>query len=269
MAGKNVIHDLKMYFFSLRVQLRAAAMLRGAFITQIIGMVINNAALALAWIFFFVQFGTVNGWNGADFIGLLGVQMLIFGICMLLSEGLMFLPQYVDSGSFDAYLTKPNSVLGQVSSSSIDVTAFGDVLLGLGFIIWYAMHTQSGFGEVALFTLAIAIGASIFWCFALLLPNALAFYMYDSQRTSRYIGSLFIDAGLYPTGVLTGPLRTFLLSAFPALLIGIMPLDVLRGLNFQWLGIGAIVAVFWVTFSLWLFKRSIKRYESANLVGAR
>src|SRR5688500_3382503 len=239
MAGKNVIHDLKMYFFSLRVQLRAAAMLRGAFITQIIGMVINNAALALAWIFFFVQFGTVNGWSGADFIGLLGVQMLIFGICMLVSEGLMFLPQHVDQGSFDSFLTKPNSVLGQVASSSIDVTAFGDVLLGIGFIVWYMLQAQTSIGEAALFVVAVAIAASIFWCFALLLPNTLAFYMYDSERVSRYLGSLFIDAGMYPTAVLSGALRAFLLTAFPALLIGVMPLVTLQTISWPIIGLGA------------------------------
>lgn len=262
-------HDFLVYLYSLRVHFRAAAMLRGAFITQILGMIFNNACFLVAWLFFFHHFGTVNGWSGADFIGMAGVNSFVYGLVFIGVHGLMDIPRHVDTGSLDSFLTKPTAVLSNLASSKVDVTTVGDILFGLAFIIWYAFHINVGIGALMVFVVAIATACIIFFCFAALLPNILAFYLFDSEKLSRYAGILFLDAGLYPAGVLGGALRTILLTALPALLFAAMPIDIMRGLHWEWIGLGLLVAVLWLGISLWLFKRSLRKYESANLIGAR
>jgi ABC-2 type transport system permease protein len=261
--------DLRFYRHNLSVQFRAAATLRGAFVLQILGMVINNLALLAAWVFLFVHFGSINGWTAAELVGLQGINMVIFGTIMATSSGLMDLPRHIDQGSFDNFLTRPISVLAQISSSSIDVTTLGDLALGIILTTWYIAHAHTPPAALILFFLALIMGCLLFWSFGMVLPNIMAFYIYDGERVSRYLGFVFLDGGLYPTGILTGPLRTILLTVFPSLFIGAVQLDVLRGLHLWLVLLGVIITAIWLRASLWLFARSMRRYESANLTGAR
>lgn len=265
----NLRHDIRVYFASLKVQFKAAAVLRGAFTAQVIGMILNNLALMAAWYFFFYRFGTVHGWGVADFIAMQAMAMIVFGVIIFSWSGMMELPRHVDTGSFDGFLTKPASVMGQVGSSAIDITTIGDVSLGLGLIIWYVLQSSAGLLTVAMLFLTFLIAMLVFWCFVMVLPYVLAFYFFDSERLSRYFGIIFLDAMNYPGGVLTGVLRNVFLIAVPALLVGVVPVDVIRGLRWEWVGYGALVAVGWYIFTVWIFKRALRRYESANLVGAR
>lgn len=265
----HVRHDTKMYFASLRVQFKAATALRGAFIAQVVGMVLNNLALMASWIFFFQRFGTIHGWGIADFIAMQGLAMIIYGVLIFACSGLEELPRYVDTGSFDGFLTKPTSVLGQVGSSKTDISTVGDVLLGVVLVGWYIMRTDVSAMAMLLFFASTLVALVVFWCFVLLLPYVLAFYMFDSERLSRYFGVIFLDAMNYPGGVLAGAIRMVFLVGIPALFVGVVPVDVLRGLHWEWVGYGALLAVFWLVVCLWLFRRAIRRYESANLIGAR
>lgn len=261
-------HDLRIYWLGWRTQFKAATKLRGAFFLQVSGMIINNIGLITAWWFLFDRFGTINGWGAAELIGVQGVNMVVFGIAVVMSTGFYELSRYVDQGSFDTFLTKPVGVLPQVASSSIEVGAIGDIILGVVIVVWYSIFTQADLLTLLLFLLAIAIGIVLMWCF-ILLPALLAFYMFDSERTSRNISFLFLDTGIYPAGVLTGGLRTALLTVFPGLFIGAIPLDILRGIGWEYLLLGLVVAIFWLFVALKLFRHSLRKYESANLIGAR
>lgn len=264
----NVRHDMRMYWLMWRTQFKAEAHLRGAFTLQIIGMIVNNIGLLVAWLFLFMTFGSINGWSAVDFIGMQGVNMTIFGIVAIFNSGFMELPRYVDSGSFDNFLTRPSSILVQISSSVVEVAVLGDLTLGVVLIGWYMTVASVTLAAFGMFLLAVILGVMLFWCFALW-PYILAFYLYDSLRIGRAFSFFFLDSGIYPTGVISGPLRTILLTVWPGLFIGVVPLDVLRGLRWELLLLGIVVTAVWLTITLWFFKRALRRYESANLVGAR
>lgn len=265
---KHLRHDARMYRLAWQLQFKAASKLRAAFTLQVIGMVVNNVGLIAAWWFLFARFGTINGWNGLDFIGMQGMTMLVFGVVTLVSAGISELPRYVDQGSFDTYLTKPSSVLMQVGSSAIEVPALGDIALGLILIIWYAFTISASFVAILLCASVLVIGMILLWCFTLL-SYLLAFYIFDSDKVGRNIAAFYLDLGIYPSGVLSGGLRTFMLTVFPGMFMGVVPLEVLRDANWRYVLLGLVVALFWLAVSLWLFRRSLKKYESANLVGAR
>lgn len=201
-------HDLRMYRLSLRLQLKAATRLRGAFVLQVVGMIFNNIGLTIAWWFLFVSFGTINGWNGADFIGMQGVNMFIFGMVVLVSTGVFELARYVDRGIFDTFLTRPSSLLGQVCSSAVEIAALGDILLGVVFMGWYMIYIQVSLLAILAWLAAMLIGIVLMWCFVLL-PFILAFYIFDSEKIGRSAWGLFLDMGIYPSGVISGGLRTY------------------------------------------------------------
>ena len=265
---KNARHDLRMYWLSWRTHFLGATKLRASFVLQIIGMMVNNLGLLAAWLFLFGTFGTINGWSGLDYMGMQGVAMFVFGVLMVFAYGLTELPRYVDQGSFDTFLTKPASVLSQVASSMIEVSTIGDIILGAILLGIYMVVAQVSLAAMGMFIIALAIAIVLLFCFTLL-PYLLAFYMFDSDKVARSIGMLFVDMGVYPTGVISGGLRTVLLTAFPGLFAFVIPLNVLRGLEWEYLLLGAVVAAFWLVVTLWLFRKSLRRYESANLIGAR
>jgi ABC-2 type transport system permease protein len=264
----NLRHDLHIYWLSWRIQFIAATKLRTAFVLQIVGMIVNNLGLLAAWLFLFQAFGTINGWSGLDYMGMQGVTMLVFGTLMMFVYGITELPRHVDQGSFDAFLTKPASVLAQLAGGMIEVGTIGDVILGVVLIGIYMVVAQVSLLAVLMFIIALAVAMTLLFCFTLL-PYLLAFYMFDSDKVGRNIAMLFVDMGLYPTGVISGGLRVFLLTAFPGLFAFVIPLNVLRGLEWEYILLGAVVAAFWVTVTMWAFKKSLRRYESANLIGAR
>lgn len=264
----NARHDLRIYWLGLRTQFKAATKLRGAFVLQVVGMMINNIGLLVAWWFLFDRFGTINGWTGAELIAVQGINMLIFGLTVLLSTGLYEMPRYVDQGSFDTFLTKPAGLLPQITSSSMEISTLGDVLMGIILVGWYITVMQASGLAMLLFLLALLMGIILMWCFTLM-PFLLAFYMFDSEKVSRNIAFFYLDTGIYPSGVLTGGIRFALLTVFPGLFIGAVPLEVLRGIGWEILLLGVIVASAWLFISLKLFRRAVRRYESANLVGAR
>ncbi|HKX73297.1 MAG TPA: ABC-2 family transporter protein [Candidatus Saccharimonadales bacterium] len=261
-------HDLRIYWLSWRTQFKAATKLRGAFTLQVVGMIINNIGLIVAWWFLFERFGTINGWTGAELIAVQGVNMLIFGITVIFSTGLYELPRYVDQGSFDSFLTKPAGILPQITSSAIEISTLGDIILGVVLIGWYIVIAQVSLMAIGLFMAACVLGVLLMWCFTLM-PFLLAFYMFDSEKVSRNIAFFYLDTGIYPSGVLTGGIRLVLLTVFPGLFIGAVPMDILRGIGWELLLVGLAVAAFWLFVSLRLFRRALTRYESANLVGAR
>ena len=264
----NLRHDLRMYWLGWRTQFKAATKLRGAFVLQVVGMIVNNIGLLVAWWFLFERFGTINGWTGMELIAVQGVNMLIFGIVILFSHGLMELPRYVDQGAFDTFLTKPAGLLPQITSSSIEISALGDLFMGLVLVGWYIVIADISIAAFGLFAIAVIIGCLLMWCFTLM-PFLLAFYMFDSEKVSRNIAFFYLDTGIYPSGVLTGGVRVLLLTVFPGLFIGAVPLDILRGIGWENLLLGLVVVSAWLCISLRLFRRAVRRYESANLVGAR
>ena len=265
---QNLRHDLRMYWLSWRTQYRAATKLRAAFVLQIVGMMLNNTGLLAAWLFLFSRFGTINGWSGLDYMGMQGISMFVFGLLLALVAGIIELPRYVDQGTFDIYLTRPSSILGQVASSRAEVATIGDVLLGTALIVIYIMTAHVTLAGMLMFVVALVIAITLMFCFTLL-PYLLAFYMFDSDKVARATHLMFVDIGVFPTGVIGGWMRTLLLTGFPGLFAFVIPLQVLRGLEWEYLLLGAAVAIFWLIVTLWLFKRSLRRYESANLVGAR
>jgi ABC-2 type transport system permease protein len=197
-----------------------------------------------------------------------GVNMRLLGVVLLINAGIPELSRFVANRTFDTFLPKPASVFAQVASSRIEIAALGDILLGLVLIIGYGVITQVDLLAVALFLVALAVGMVLMYCFTLM-PFILAFYIFDADKVARAAAFFFLDSGLYPTGVIGGKLRLVLLTVWPGLFIGAVPADVLRGLHWEWVLVGLVVAAVWLTIALWLFHKSLRKYESANLVGAR
>ena len=58
--------------------------------------------------------------------------------------------------------------------------------------------------------------------------------------------------------------KLFLLTLFPAGYVGLVPVEIFRHFRWDYLALQLIGSFAIFFFSLWLFKRGVKRYESGN-----
>ena len=66
--------SIKIALVNIRKNFQNAKELKGAFITTIIGMFINNIAFIILWYNFGTMIGNINGWEPMDIFGLYGFK---------------------------------------------------------------------------------------------------------------------------------------------------------------------------------------------------
>jgi len=249
-------------------QYRVAIGNRGAFLFTIsVGMVVNSL-MALGWVSIF-RFGTFNGWNVYEYLATFGVSMLVFGVVNSLSIGILALPNLVDSGGFDDMLLQPSPPLVQLATARVDITSPIDAGMGLAVVGVFIATTPSDPARLLVFLLSLVIAMVAFWCFALLLPNLVAFYIRGSTRLAFMAGVLVQDGSSSPTAIIGGWARILYLVGVPALMVAAVPVGILTYFGWKELAIGAVAVLCALRLSLWGFARSLRRYTGSNVIGAR
>ena len=76
--------ELKFLLAIWKTNLQSAMEYRGAFLTQAIGMMVNNFIYFAIWIIFFDRFKDVRGWGVNDMYVTFGVLASSFGLVSLL-----------------------------------------------------------------------------------------------------------------------------------------------------------------------------------------
>ena len=75
-----MMKEIYFAFYAIKKNIQSSAELRTSFVTNIVGMAINNTAFIIIWIFFVKSVGIINGWTAADIIGLMGFTALSYGV---------------------------------------------------------------------------------------------------------------------------------------------------------------------------------------------
>src|SRR5512132_4049084 len=84
---------------------------RISFLTQVIGMMLNNFIYFAIWIIFFDRFKNVRGWGISDMYTTYGVLASAFGLVSLLFGNAFMLSDIINNGRLDYYLSLPRPVL--------------------------------------------------------------------------------------------------------------------------------------------------------------
>ena len=123
--------NIKFALLNIKKNFKNEKELKSSFIISIVGMLINDVSFLILWYYFGKKLGVVNGWGPMDIFGLYGFATTAFGIVVSMFLGMIEIPNYISSGSFDKYLLTPKNILLKVSTSKISVSAFGDLLFGI------------------------------------------------------------------------------------------------------------------------------------------
>ena len=257
---------MKFMFLNIRKNFKNEKELKSSFIISVIGMMLNNIAFLILWYYFGKNVGNINGWDPIDVFGLYAFSATSYGIICSIFAGIFKLPDYISSGTFDKYLLTPKNILLKVSTSTISTSAFGDLLFGLICLSVFIIVSKLTFVQILLSIFLIIISSIIFYSFSLI-AFSVSFYLMDGYNVSTGLYGLFLSNSLYHGGAFTGILRFIFMYIVPSLLLGAIPVEIVKNFNIITFLLILFLALFWLMLSILFFYKSLKKYESNNLFG--
>jgi ABC-2 type transport system permease protein len=245
-----------------KANLSSAMEYRASFISQVLGMMINNVIFFFFWLIFFDRFKEVGGWKMRDMVLLYSIVTTGFGLGFGLFGNASKLAEIIAAGRLDYYLTLPRSALLHVLASRSVLSAWGDLLFGIAVYFFTGHHT---FPDAALWLIASLCSGAVMVCTSALF-GCLSFWMGNAAALATQAANAMLTLSLYPRDVFQGGARFLMLTVLPAAFIGYIPLDVVKANDWtgalELLGVTCCFAA-----ALWLvFTAGLRHYESGSAI---
>ena len=260
-----MMKELKFALYAIKKNIQNSAELRTSFLMNIVGMSINNTAFIILWGFFVKSVGVIGGWTVADIIGLQGFVALCFGIVFSAGAGIRKLADYTASGAFDRFMLSPKNLLVRIATSSFGVSALGDIVFGIVCLGIYAFLIHATIYQILLIALLVVISTIVFLAAAIAIYST-SFFFTDASSVTGSLFELFLTPSLFHGGAFQGAMRFIFTFAIPSLLIGALPVEIVRDISLGKLLLVSVLAIFWFIVSINIFNRAIKKYESSNFM---
>lgn len=242
--------------------LQAAMEFRVAFLTQVVGMVINNGLYFLFWVVFFQRFEQVSGYGLREMVLLFGIAACSFGLGVYLFGNVIMLAEVITEGRLDYYLALPRPTLLHVLASRSVGSGLGDITYGLISFLIIGPHTFDAAGR---FVLAVACGTAVFVGF-LVLVNSMAFWIGAASQVGNQALTALITFATYPVTLFDGTAKLLLFTVMPAALMGTVPAEFVRSFDWGELGLLAAGATGFLALAVVAFQRGLRRYESGSAI---
>lgn len=254
--------ELKFLLAVWKTNLQSAMEYRVSFLSQTIGMMLNDFMYFAIWIIFFERFKDVRGWGIGDMYVTYGVLASAFGLMCLLFGNSMYLAEVINKGRLDYYLSLPRPVLLHTISSRMISSGMGDFSYGF---ISYGLSGTFTWDGLLRFILAVILAAIVFTGFFILLQS-LAFWF---GMISNFVGLAFnalISFGIYPVTIFDNYAKLILFTVIPAALIGAVPADFVGAFTWQTLAQMIVGATVFLSLAVTVFNIGLKRYESGSAI---
>lgn len=256
---KNTIKFIAQYFST---NLQSAMEYRGAFLSQVFFMFLNNLMMLFFWWVLFTKIESLNGWNYQHVLLLHAAVSAAFACQALLFGGSFSLSRTIAEGRLDFYLALPKPVLLHVLVSRSSASAWGDLAFGL---VILGLAASPSLGKIAAFLILAFAGGVVMTSFAVL-ANSLGFWLGHSSGLADQLYEALLSFSLYPEGIFSAGTRFLLYTLIPAAFVSYLPVRVLSGFSALHALLLILFAVVIALLARFVFYRGLKRYESGNLV---
>jgi len=245
-----------------KANLLAAMEYRVAFLSQVIGMMLNNGIYFLIWVIFFDRFQQVRGWGLDEMFLLFGIVAASYGLGTYLFGNVLTLADVIVSGRLDYYLSLPRPVLLHALASRSRTSGLGDLSYG---IISFGVAGHCTPDAIARFALGTLLATTVFVSF-LVLVQSLSFWMGNTSLLTVQAINAIVTFSIYPITLFDGTARLLLFTILPAAFIGAVPAEFVR--EFSWMRLAQLLgaALVALTGALCTFRRGLRRYESGSAI---
>jgi ABC-2 type transport system permease protein len=248
-----------------RLNLNAQLEYRGAFISQVAAMFLNDGVWVVFWALFFTRFPVLGGWSIADVITIWAITAAGFGLAYAIFGNALGLASVIAMGQLDVWMLYPRALLPHLLLGRMHTTAWGDALFGylvyIGFVHPDLMH-------LLLFVVLTLSVAMLFVGFGVL-TGSLSFFLGNASGLAQQWQFALITFSTYPSVLFQGAVKIVLYTLIPAGFVSYVPLEALRRLSLAdgALALSGSLAVLLAGVAVFYF--GLRRYESGNLTEMR
>lgn len=254
--------ELRFLLAIWKANLLSAMEYRVAFLSQAIGMMVNDFMYFVIWIIFFDRFNDVRGWGLSDMYVTYGVLASSFGLVSLLFGNAFNLSEIISKGRLDYYLSFPRPVLLHAVASRMIASGMGDFSYGF---LSYGLSGYFSWDGLVRFVLATLLAAAVFAAF-LILIQSLAFWLGIMSNLSALALQAMLTFGIYPITLFDNYAKLILFTLIPAALMGAVPAEFIRTFTWQTLAQLLVGAVVFLSVAIAVFRIGLKRYESGSAI---
>ncbi len=240
--------------------LSSAMEYRANFISQVVGMIINDGIYFVFWLVFFDRFKVVRGWGMGDMVLLFSITATGFGLALVGFGNAQTLADLIAQGRLDYYLALPRDVLLHVLASRSILSAWGDLAFG---VMAFLLTGRFSPPEIALWLLAsLCSGAVLVGSFTIF--GCLSFWLGNASALAMQAQNAVLTLALYPRDIFEGAVRFVMFTIIPAAFVGAIPFDVVRALDWRLLAGLLAVAIGITCVARFVFYTGLRRYESGS-----
>ncbi len=254
--------ELKFLSAVWKANLLSAMEYRVAFLSQVIGMMVNNFMYFVIWIIFFDRFQDVRGWQLSDMYLTFGVLASAFGLVSMLFGNAFNLSDIISKGRLDYYLSFPRPVLLHAVASRMIASGMGDFTYGF---VSYALSGYFSWDGLVRFILAALLAAVVFAAF-LILIQSLSFWLGIMSNLSALALNAMLTFGIYPITLFDNYAKLILFTLIPAALMGAVPAAFIRAFTWQTLAQLLVGAIIFLFIAVVVFRLGLRRYESGSAI---
>jgi ABC-2 type transport system permease protein len=257
-----MLRELKFLFALWKTNLASAMEYRAAFLSQTIGMILNDGVYFLVWILFFDRFKDIRGWGLTDMFLVFGVSAGAFGLAGMLFGNAFNLGEIIINGRLDYYLSLPRPTLLHVLASRAVPSGFGDFLYGF---VSYLASGQFSIDGLGRFVLAVILATVIFIAF-LVIVQSLAFWLGTGGTFTGIAINAMVTFALYPITLFNNIAKLVLFILVPAAFMGAVPAGFVRSFSWSTLGLMSLAAAGFLSLAVLFFRLGLRRYESGSAI---
>ena len=254
--------EIKFLFAVWKANILAAMEYRAAFISQMLGMMLNNLVYFMFWVIFFDRFKDVRGWELTDMFILFGIVATSFGLATFLFGNITSISDIISGGRLDYYLSLPRPVLLHMISSRSIASGFGDFIYG---IISFIIAGQYTIDAILRFIIGTTLAIIVIVSF-MIIVHSLTFWIGNARLLAQQALNAMITFSLYPITLFDGTAKLILFTIIPAAFIGAVPVEFLRSFSWWILGELFLVAILLLSLSIIIFQKGLNRYESGSAI---
>jgi ABC-2 type transport system permease protein len=238
---------------------------RGAFISQIIAMFLNNIAWLVFWNLYFTRFPILEGWTIKDVVTIWSVTASGFGLAYAVFGNSLMLPSLISRGQLDSWMLYPRALLSHLILGRMSAMACGDVLFGFSAFVFLV---KPDLAHLALFvglSFSVAltfVGFSIF-------TASLSFYLHNTESLCENWRYALVTFSTYPPNIFKDNVKLILYTLIPAGFVSYLPVESLRHLSVEYAVLTLLGSLSMVLFGVLVFNQGLKRYASGNMMDMR
>lgn len=259
------MNNCRFFFHLIVTSIKASMSLRGAFIFEVLLMLVNDLIFVAIWWIFFQHFQEIDGWQMRDMAALIAIGGGSYGLMQIFFGGTKHISQIIINGDLDPFMTQPKNILLHVLASRSLSRGWGHLLNALVLVILV--------GFTDLYSLSILLVGLFCGCLIFVSVNVIAhslsFWIGSTESLARKYSDALILFSMYPTNIYSGILEIIMFTLIPAGVISFLPVNLLRVFSLDRLLILLGSAFCFTVAAFIVFYLGLRRYESGNQFGTR